>query len=217
MNREDTIQKIEKGKIMAIVRGILGNDCLNLAKALYEGGVTLFEATFDPDNAAEREKTAATIRLLNEELGDKMTFGAGTVTTVEMVMQAKNAGARFIVSPNTDEKVIRATVENDMVSIPGAFSPTEIKYAHDCGGDCIKVFPACDLGVSYFKNVHAPLSDCKLLAVGGVNEKNITDYFAAGAVGAGVASCLFKKDWVAAGEWQKIIDATRNVMSIIGK
>lgn len=215
--REDTIKAIENGKVMAIVRGILGEDCLNLAKALYAGGVTLLEATFDPNDPAEREKTAATIRLLNQEMGDQMVFGAGTVTTVEMVNQAKEAGAKFIVSPNTDPQVIKATRDADMVSIPGAFSPTEIKFATDCGGDFIKVFPACNLGVSYFKNVHAPLSDCKLLAVGSVNEENICDYLAAGAVGAGVASCLFKKDWVKAGEWQKITDATRSVMTKIGK
>ena len=214
--REQTIRFIEERKIIAIVRGIWGEDCLNLAKALNAGGVNLLEATFDPKDPVLREKTADTIRLLIAELGDSMSFGAGTVTTVEMVQQAKAAGARFIVSPNTNEAVIRATVESDMVSIPGAYTPTEIKFANDCGGDFIKVFPASSLGPAYFKDVHAPLSDCKLLAVGSVNEKNICDYLAAGAVGAGVAGCLFKKDWVQAGEWQRITDATRSFTKTIG-
>ena len=214
--RETVIRKIEENKVIAIVRGILGEDCLNLAKALYKGGVCVMEVTFDPNDPEERKKTAATIGLLVQEMGDKMFIGAGTVTTVEMVEQAKAAGAQFIVSPNANAEVIRVTRYNDMVSIPGAYTPTEIKFAKDCGGDFIKVFPACSLGVSYFKNVHAPLSDCKLLAVGSVNENNICDYLAAGAVGAGVASCLFKKEWVKAGEWQKITDATRSVMEKIG-
>ena len=171
--RNDVIRFISEKKIIAIVRGILGDDCLRLASALSAGGVKLLEATFDPNAPAEREKTADTIRRMNDELGGEMCFGAGTVTNLEMVMQAKEAGARFIVSPNTNESVIRATVAADMVSIPGAFTPTEIKFAKDCGGDFIKVFPASTLGPSYFKDVHAPLSDCRLLAVGSVNESNI--------------------------------------------
>ena len=210
--RQQVIEKIAEKKVIAIVRGIYGEKCLGLAKALHEGGVDLLEATFDQIDAAEREKTAETIRLLIRELGDKMCFGAGTVTTVEMVLQAKEAGALFIVSPNTDEEVIRATVENDMVSIPGALTPTEIAFANKVGGDFIKVFPACSVGPAYFKNVHAPLSNCKLLAVGSVNGDNAKDYFAAGCVGVGVAGCLFKKDWVEAGAWDKITEATKTFL-----
>ena len=210
--RQQVIEKITEKKVIAIVRGIYGEECLGLAKALHEGGVDLLEATFDQLDASEREKTAETIKLLIRELGDKMCFGAGTVTTVEMVLQAKEAGAQFIVSPNTDEEVIRATVENDMVSIPGALTPTEIAFANKVGGDFIKVFPACNMGPSYFKNIHAPLSNCKLLAVGSVNGDNAKDYFAAGCDGVGVAGCLFKKDWVKAGEWDKITEATKTFL-----
>ena len=210
--RESIIKAIEERKVIAIVRGIHGQDCVGLARALHEGGVDLLEATFDPVDASERLRTVATIKALVQNLGGQMIFGAGTVTTVEMVLQAKNAGAQFIVSPNTDEKVIRATVGADMVSIPGALTPSEIKFAYDCGGDFIKVFPACSMGVSYFKNIHAPLSQIRLLAVGGVNEKDAHDYLAAGAVGIGVAGCLFKKEWVHAKEWEKITLAAKALM-----
>ena len=213
--RNEVLKRISEKKIIAIVRGILGEDSVHLAQALCEGGVELMEVTFDPNDAAERDKTAQTIRLLVQEMGEKMCFGAGTVTSVEMVEQARAAGAQFIVSPNTNEQVIRRTVELGMVSIPGAYTPSEIKFAKDCGGDFIKVFPASSLGPVYFKDVHAPLSDCKLLAVGSVNEKNIRDYLAAGAVGAGVASCLFKKEWIRAGEWQRITQATRSFMDVV--
>ena len=211
--REQTIRAIEEKKVIAIVRGIFEEECVGLARALHAGGVDLLEATFSPESAQERLRTAETIRMLVRELGDVMAFGAGTVTTAEMVLQAKEAGARFIVSPNTDEKVIRATVENDMVSIPGALTPTEIRFARDCGGDFIKVFPACSMGVSYFKNIKAPLSDCRLLAVGGVGVADAKDYFAAGCSGVGVAGCLFKKDWVKAGEWERITEAARTFLA----
>ena len=207
--REQIIEKIIEKKAIAIVRGIFEEDCLNLAKALRAGGIELLEVTFDQKSASERIRTCDTIRLLVQELGDRMCFGAGTVTTVEMVEMAKAAGAQFIVSPDTNEDVIRATVEADMVSIPGALTPTEIAQAHRFGGDFIKVFPVSQFGPNYIKNVSAPLSQVKMLAVGGVDGENIQEYLKAGAVGAGVAGCLFKKDWVAAGEWDKITEASR--------
>ena len=207
--REQVIEKILEKKAVAIVRGIFEEDCLNLAKALQAGGVELLEVTFDQKSATERVRTCDTIRLLVQELGDRMCFGAGTVTTVEMVEMAKAAGAQFIVSPDTNEDVIRATVAADMVSIPGAMTPTEIAQAHRYGGDFIKVFPVSQFGPSYIKNVSAPLSHVKMLAVGGVDGENIQAYLKAGAVGAGVAGCLFKKEWVAASEWDKITEASR--------
>lgn len=207
--RQQVVERILEKKAIAIVRGIFEEDCLNLAKALLEGGVELLEVTFDQKCADQRLRTADTIRLLVQELGDRMCFGAGTVTTVEMVEMAKSAGAQFIVSPDTNEDVIRATVEADMVSIPGAMTPTEIAQAHRYGGDFIKVFPVSQLGPAYIKNVSAPLSHVRMLAVGGVDGSNIGAYLAAGAVGAGVAGCLFKKDWVAVGDWNKITEATR--------
>ena len=211
--REHIIDKILEKKVIAIVRGIFVEDCLNLAKALLAGGVELLEVTFDQKSAQAREHTVDTIRLLVQELGETMCFGAGTVTTVEMVEMAKSAGAQFIVSPDMNEDVIRATVEADMVSIPGAMTPTEISQAHRYGGDFIKVFPASSLGPGYIKNVSAPLSNVRMLAVGGVDGENVEAYLKAGAVGAGVAGCLFKKDWVAAGEWDKITEAAKRFVA----
>ena len=211
--RQQVIEKILEKKAIAIVRGIFEEDCLNLAKALLKGGVELLEVTFDQKDANLRLRTANTIRLLVKELGDKMCFGAGTVTTVEMVEMAKSSGAQFIVSPDTNEEVIRATVDADMVSIPGALTPTEIAQAHRYGGDFIKVFPVSQMGPAYIKNVSAPLSHIRMLAVGGVDNGNIEAYLTAGAVGAGVAGCLFKKEWVAAGDWDKITEASREFVA----
>jgi len=211
--RQQLIERIIDKKVIAIVRGVWGEDCLNLAKALYAGGVELLEVTFDQLSTQKQQMTVDTIRLLVENLGDKMAFGAGTVTTVEMVNMAKSAGSQFIVSPDTCEDVIRATVEADMVSIPGAMTPTEIAQAHRLGGDFIKVFPVAQLGEAYIKNVAAPLSHVRMLAVGGVDANNIEAYMKAGAVGAGVAGCLFKKEWVAAGEWDKITEATKTFVA----
>lgn len=213
--RDGMIKKILNDKVIAIVRGIYDEECLNLAKALHKGGVNLLEVTFDQKSQEERLRTVNTLKLLNQELGDKMAFGAGTVTTVEMVHMAKEGGAKFIISPDTDPDVIKATVEADMVSIPGALTPTEIKQANVNGADFVKVFPAGSMGVSYLKAVAAPLSNVRMLAVGGVDGNNVRDYLAAGAVGAGVASCLFKKEWVKAGEWDRITEASKTFVALL--
>lgn len=211
--REQIIQKILDEKVIAIVRGIYEEECVNLAKALHEGGVNLLEVTFDQKSHEERLRTAKTISMLNEMLGEDMAFGAGTVMTAEMVKMAKDAGAKFIISPDTCEEVIRATREMGLVSIPGALAPTEIANAHRYGADFVKVFPVSNMGVSYIKNVAAPLSHIRMLAVGGVDGSNVADYLAAGAVGAGVSGCLFKKEWVKAGEWDRITEAAKNFVA----
>ena len=202
--REQIIQKVLDKKIVAIVRGVYGEDCVNLARALCEGGIELLEVTFDQSKPEYLNRTSDTIRQLVQALGDKMIFGAGTVTTLEMLELARNAGAQFVVSPDTNEEVIKATVAAGMVSMPGALTPTEIVTAHRYGADFVKLFPAGTQGTAYFKAVTAPLNHIRLLAVGGVNEKNIADFMAAGAVGAGVGGNLVNKTWIANGEFDKI-------------
>ena len=122
--REQIIRKVLDCKLIAIVRGVYGDDCLKLAEALYAGGIELLEVTFDQSHPERLEQTSETIKLLCDKLGDKMAFGAGTVTTLEMVKLAKEAGAHFIVSPDTNEEVIKGTIAAGMVSMPGAMTPT---------------------------------------------------------------------------------------------
>lgn len=214
--REELIQRVLDKKIVAIVRGVYGEDCVKLAQALYEGGIELQEVTFDQSKPEELSRTAESIRRLVERLGDKMIFGAGTVTTLEMLELAKNAGAMFIVSPDTNEEVIRATVAAGMVSMPGALTPTEIVTAYRAGADFVKLFPAGTQGTAYFKAVTAPLNHIRLLAVGGVNEKNITDFLAAGAVGVGVGGNLVNKTWIKNGEFDKITNVAREFVKNAG-
>lgn len=211
--REAIIQKVLDKKIVAIVRGVYGQDALDLASALYAGGIELLEVTFDQSKPESLNRTSDTVKLLCRELGDKMYFGAGTVTTIEMLNLAKEAGAGFIVSPDCNPEVIKATVEAGMVSMPGAMTPTEILTAYRAGADFVKVFPTAGLGSAYIKAVRGPLNHIRLLAVGGVNEKNIADFLAAGCVGAGVGGNLVNKNWIANGEWGKITALAREFVT----
>lgn len=202
--RKEIIQKVLEKKIIAIVRGVYGEDCVKLAEALYAGGIELMEVTFDQSKPEALSQTSDIIRQLNICMGDKMSIGAGTVTSIEMLELAKNAGAQFIVSPDTNEEIIKATVAGDMVSMPGAMTSTEILTAYKYGADFVKVFPTSNLGASYIKAIRGPINHVRLLAVGGVNEKNIGEFIKAGVDGAGVGGNLVNKDWIKAGEFDKI-------------
>ncbi len=202
--RNRIISEVLDKKVVAIVRGVYGEDCVRLAQALYEGGITLLEVTFDQSNPDGWHRTTDTITLLTQALGDKMTFGAGTVTSVELVELAKNAGAKFIVSPDAQEDVIKATVAAGMVSMPGALTPTEVTSAHRWGADFVKLFPVTSLGAAYIKALRGPLNHIRLLAVGGVSEKNAGEFLQAGCAGIGVGGQLVNKQWIAEGAFDKI-------------
>ena len=202
--KQQIIQRVLDKKIVVIVRGVYGEDCLKLAQALCAGGIELMEVTFDQSSAENQQKTVDTIRLINEKLQGKVVMGAGTVTTLEMLDAAYKAGAKFIVSPDMNPEVIAKTAELGMVSMPGAMTPTEILAAYRAGADFVKIFPATSLGAAYVKAVRGPFNHIPLLAVGGVTEKNIAEFMKAGAVGAGVGGNLVNKEWIAAGEFEKI-------------
>lgn len=202
--RKEIIERVKNKKLIVIVRGVYGEDCLKLAEALYEGGIEMLEVTFDQSSIANQQKTVETIKLITDKYGEKIMIGAGTVTTVDMVKSAHDAGATFIVSPDTNADVIHETVKLGMVSMPGAMTPTEINIAYNCGADFVKVFPVSNLGAAYVKAVSGPLNHIPLLAVGGVNQHNIGDFIKAGALGAGVGGNLVNKEWIANGEFDKI-------------
>ena len=165
--------------MVAIVRG-LDSGYEQLAQALYDGGIRAIEVTFNQKNPSTWVQTTGAIHAIRETMGEKMAVGAGTVTTVELVQLAFDAGAEFIVSPDTNEAVIRRTRELGMVSMPGAMTPTEIRQAYAAGADFVKVFPAGTLGSAYIKAIRGPLNNIPLLAVGGVSEKNAGEFMKAG-------------------------------------
>jgi len=213
--REQIIANIEKEKIIAIVRGIEAEKCMKVADALYAGGIRLMEVTFNQQNPDSFQVTADAIAAISRAYEGRMMVGAGTVTTVELVEMAAAAGAKYIISPDANPDVIRRTVELGMVSMPGCMTPTEMLMAHRAGADFIKLFPAGDLGPGYMKSVRAPLNHLKVMAVGGVNEKNIPDFLKVGACGFGIGGNLANKAWIDAGEYHKITETAQAMVAAV--
>lgn len=199
--REQVIENVLEHKIIAIVRGVDGSSVLKTAQALYEGGIRLVEVTFNQKDPSSWCQTAEAIRSIRTEMGDKMLVGAGTVTSPELVQMAADAGAMYIISPDTDVEVIKKTRELGLVSMPGAYTATEAKQAHKAGADFVKLFPCIEGAPAYLKALCAPLNHIKFLAVGGVNADNAATFLRSGAVGVGVGGSLVNKKWVEAGQF----------------
>ena len=177
------LQQILDDKLVAILRGCDPDRVPDIAAALYDGGVRLLEITLNSPGAL------GAIRQVAATMGDRLLVGAGTVLTPEEAAAAIGAGARFILSPSLDIATIQQTRRLGAVSIPGAFTATEILSAYRNGADIVKVFPA-SVGVHYFRDLRGPLPQIPLMPTGGVNLDNIRDFQKAGAVAFGIGSAL---------------------------
>lgn len=211
----EIVDSILKNKLIIIVRKVAKEKLIPLAEALYAGGIRLMEVTYSADGSVSDQETAENIGMLSKHFEGKMHIGAGTVLTPEQVELTKQAGGKFIISPNTDKAVIAKTKELGLISMPGALTPSEVHQAHAFGADFVKVFPVDNLGPGYLKAMKAPLSHIKLLAVGGVDEKNIADYLQAGACGCGIGSNLVNKKLIEANDFQAITELTKKYTAVI--
>lgn len=214
MEQKELTQIVEKEKVIAIVRGVEPGKCIKTAEALYAGGIRMMEITFDA-KAPEKDQTVAScISSIIEYFDGKMLVGTGTVLTTQQVELTARAGGCYIISPNVNVDVIHRTKELGMLSMPGALTPTEIESAHEAGADFVKLFPIASLGSAYVKAMRAPLPHIKMLAVGGVTEKNFEEFLKAGVCGAGVGGNLANKAWIEAGEYYKITEVAKQLTEI---
>ena len=126
---QDVLQTILDTKIIAILRGVAPDQLTPLAEVLYQGGIRCIEVTFDQKRADGVRATADAIARLSGAMRGRMYIGSGTVLTVEQAEATAAAGGTFVISPNCNQMVIRRTRELEMVSIPGAMTPTEIVQA----------------------------------------------------------------------------------------
>lgn len=202
MNPQTTLSKIEAGRVIAILRGDFGGREHEMVAAMIEGGLTAVEVTLNSPDALI--KIAKLVALF----GARCAVGAGTVLTPHEVNQVADAGGTFIVSPNCDQRVITATKQRRLISLPGAFTPSEIVAAMDAGADAVKLFPATSLGPSYVKAVRAPLSEARLVPTGGVTPELANDYRAAGAWAVGVGSELLGQEMLADQSFQTLKERT---------
>ena len=190
--------------IVAIIRGFEPDTCLRLTEAYVKGGINMVEVTFNQKAPQTWKDTAAAIKAIKSNFGDVVKVGAGTVLTEEQLTICEDAGGEYMVTPNVNVELIKKCVADGLMAMPGALTPSEAVAAWNAGASYVKLFPIGVLGPEYVKAVMAPLSHIPFLAVGGIGPDNVANYIKAGCVGAGVGGNLTNKEWIAAGEWDKI-------------
>jgi 2-dehydro-3-deoxyphosphogluconate aldolase/(4S)-4-hydroxy-2-oxoglutarate aldolase len=198
MSRIENLQRVLDLGIVSIIRAESGEQLVDVAQALYDGGIDVIEVTFTVPGVLD------IISDVKKALGDKIVLGAGTVLDTESARAAILAGAEFIVTPTVNTDVIRLCNRYDKMIMPGGLTPTEILTAWEAGADIVKVFPADVGGPNYLKAIHGPLPQIRLLPTGGVDLETLPGFVKAGACAVGLGSALVEKQAVASGDLNRI-------------
>jgi 2-dehydro-3-deoxyphosphogluconate aldolase / (4S)-4-hydroxy-2-oxoglutarate aldolase len=184
MDASRTLERVGELGLLAVVRGESRVAALEVVTALVEGGVVGIEVTF---TTPEAEKVMGE---LNQEYGERILLGAGTIIESGQVEQAVAGGASFLVSPGCDPGLVPLMMETGLAVMPGILTPTELMLARHLGVDVCKLFPGSVGGPSYLKALRGPFPEAVLLPTGGVSEENVRDWFAAGAFAVGAGGAL---------------------------
>ncbi len=201
------LEQFQKLGIIPVVVIDDAKDAVPLAKALCEGGLPVAEVTFRTDAAEEAIRQMATAC-------PEMLVGAGTVLTTEQVDRAVAAGAKFIVSPGLNPKVVKYCQEKNVPITPGTARPTDIEMALELGLEVVKFFPAeQNGGLPMIKAMAAPYTKVKFMPTGGINAKNLKSYLDFDKIIACGGSWMVPKDLVAAGDFEAIKNLTREAVN----
>jgi len=192
--------------VIGIVRGVGGDFFRQMMPASFGAGLQAIEVTMNTENA---ERIIAENRPF---VPKGCWLGAGTVRNLPEARQAADAGAMFFVTPNLDVSVIAYASDRNIPVIAGALTPTEVYTAWSAGAAMVKVFPCAPFGPQYLKDLRGPFDQIDLVAVGGVNLENLSQYFAVGARAVGVSTNLFGKTALANEDIEAL---TRNVRQFI--
>jgi Entner-Doudoroff aldolase len=204
---DDVLHVLAEDRVSAILRT---NDAALASPAMHaavRGGFRVVEFTLTVPGAFDRIEEFARI--------PDLVVGAGTVLTVEDAREAVRRGARFLVSPVTDETVIAAALALGAVPVPGAFTPTELLRAHRAGAPLLKLFPAPAEGPSYVRALLGPLPFLRLVPTSGVDERNAAEFLAAGAFAVGFVTPLFRPELLAARDFAGIEANARRLKAAI--
>src|SRR5256885_7867001 len=174
-SKQQLIEEMSDAGGVAVIRAKSKDQLIDIASALIAGGVPSIEVTMNTP------KAIAGIEFLADKLGDKAIVGVGTCIDAAPARDAIAAAAQFVVSPVFDPEIVATTIRYGKISVPGAYTPTEILRAWSAGADVVKVFPATTLGPGYFKDILAPLPQLKLTPTGGGDIKTTPQWIAAGA------------------------------------
>jgi Entner-Doudoroff aldolase len=176
------MRELHESRVVAILRLRDHDLAVAVAEALARGGIRALELTQDDPGALEALRAVAAL--------PDLVVGAGTVLDAGTVPALADAGARFIVAPNTDRRVISAALDAGLEPIPGALTATEVANALEAGATLVKLFPAGPFGPGYLRALRGPFERVRFVPTGGIAHDAAADWIAAGAVAVGLGSDL---------------------------
>jgi len=209
MSKQEILKKIEDVGVLAVLRGPSEELTLKMVDALIKGGVFGIEITYSTPNAAQ------VVKSLDQEFGDKIVLGMGTLTRPAQVEEALGSGATFLVSPHTSDVLSKEMAASGAPVMMGALTPSEVMKAYQLGSDVVKIFPGSLGGPKYMKALKGPFPDIPMMPTGGVSESNLVDWFKAGAFAVGAGSNLCPKEYALSGEFEKITEVASNFMAAV--
>lgn len=205
----ENLKKIDETGIVLVIRLDDEQEAMKVAEAAIKGGILALEITLSVPNAL------GIIKILSEKYKKEgIVIGAGTVLDAETARAAIIAGATMLVSPQLNPEMIKMANRYQVISISGAFTPTEIFQTLESGADIVKLFPAEFFGPAYVKTVKAPLEQAAILPMGGITPQNAKEWFKAGVTCLGVGSFITKaaqKD----GDYTKVTEAAKLFLKVV--
>ncbi len=208
------LDQIGSHKLVPVIIIENKEDAVPLAEALINGGLPVAEVTFRTKSAKE------SIELIAKKF-PSMLIGAGTVLTVDQVKAAVEAGAKYIVSPGLNSKVVEYCVSNNISITPGIATPSEIEKALEFNLEVVKFFPAEALGgIKYLKAISAPYGNLKFIPTGGVDENNLLGYLQFSKVLACGGSWMVKSEFISQKQFElitKLTEEARGIVRMIAK
>ena len=178
---------LQRCPLVAILRGVQPAEAESICAALERAGICIVEVPLNSPNPLE------SISILSRSFGSRMLIGAGTLTEPSQVGEVAAAGGRLIVTPHADAAIVRTAKAAGLFAVPGFFNPTEAFALLQAGADAIKLFPAEVLGPLMLKALRSVLpKSAIIIPVGGVDTEQIAPWMAAGALGLGIGSAIYK-------------------------
>jgi 2-dehydro-3-deoxyphosphogluconate aldolase/(4S)-4-hydroxy-2-oxoglutarate aldolase len=211
MERKAVKTCIEDIGIFPGIRVKSADQAFYAAETLYHAGIPVAEITMTVPDAIE------VIRRLVQAFPD-MVVGGGTVLDIDTAERCLDAGATFLTSTGLVPEVVESALKRDIVAIPGALTPTEVIAAWKSGADFVKIYPTAPVGGDmYIRSLKVPLPQVKLIAAGGVNQQNATNFIVAGASSIGVGVELLPRDAVQKRQDQRIHELARRFLGFVAE
>lgn len=202
---------LRENPIIAIMRNIPDNIATDYIDCISAGGIKCFEIALNSPNAFQQ------IELARKHCSQDIMIGAGTVLNAEQARRALDAGASFLLSPSVNSEVLDYCSRKKVRLLPGVMSPTDVSICLLYGFHILKLFPAAELPPNYIKSLKGPFQNTEYVAVGGVDTRNLVQFFQNGFIGVGIGSNLVSGEKLQNRQWEQITRDIQDLVAFAGK